>query len=340
MKKSILFACLLTASTFNVSAQLKVLSNGNVGINTSTPGYRLDVEGTGRFSNWTDVLLNWTGSCSTPVLFPENDWNFQLGKSNKRIGTIYVSGIHASNLWWDSDDSIKTNKEPISTPLYLIQQLNGRKYNYTSEYLGAMPDTFQNRTDYTKSQFGFMAREVLQILPDLVSFDSTTGIYSINYIGVIPIMSEAIKAQQTTIESLQNQINSMNNVIVPLQNCCGINVGKVVKKHNENTDNNASQTENNVKFFNASAPSLYQNNPNPFNDKTEIKFYLPAIVTEAQLIIYTLNGQQLNAIKLNNNGQGMQSVFIDGNNLGAGSYYYTLLVGNKEIDTKKMILLK
>lgn len=341
MKKLILSCCIFFATYYNTSAQLKILSNGNVGISNSSPAYKLDIEGTGRFSNWTDVILNWTGYCSSPVLFPENDWYFQLGKSNKRIGNLFVSGIHASNLWMDSDDSIKTNKENIPNPLDLVKLLNGKKYNYTNSYLSVIPDTFQNKNDYTKAQYGFMSREVFQVMPELVSFDSTTGIYSLNYIGIIPILTEAVKAQQSLINNLQISVTELTNSVNNLQACCDNNGAGLLKKEGDKKIDNINNKQNMLDYAsgNSNTPVLYQNNPNPFNYKTEIKYYLPALSKNIKIIVYNLNGQQLLANTINNNGQGLQSINIDGGGLAAGSYYYTLLVDNVEIDTKKMIII-
>jgi hypothetical protein len=338
-KKIILMSCILLSTVQFVNAQLKVIGNGNVGINTSTPTYRLDVEGTGRFSGWTDVMIDWTGDWTGACIYPQYDVYLQLGKAKKRLNCIYTENIRITNLTNISDDSIKTNKRSIDNPIAIINGLQGKKYNYTTDYLLAAPDSFYQRQQLARDQYGFMAREVLNVLPEIVTYDSAAELYGVNYIQIIPILTEAIKAQQSSITGLQNQITQLTQTVTELQNCCDNGAGKIQQKRNEDTYNfqNMNETSLNKK---SNLAALYQNNPNPFNDKTEIKFYLPNTTTNAKLIIYNLNGQQLNAIKINNNGQGLQSIFIDGGNLSAGSYYYTLLVDNKEVDTKKMILLK
>ncbi len=338
MKKIILLGCLIAATATQVSAQLKVLSNGNVGINTSTPTYKIDVEGTARFSNWTDVMLDWTGDYYGAVIYPQNDVYLQLGKNDKRLNLVYTQNLKLNQIFWYSDQRIKQNIRTIENPVSIINSLNAYKYNFTNQYLVGQPDSVNQAQGMKNDQYGYIAQQVNEILPELVSYDPNIDLYSVNYMGILPILTEAFKQQQATINQLQTQINTINSNMVPLQNCCGINTGKVGKTNN--TDNMANKTENDFKNLNSGLPLLYQNNPNPFNDKTEVKFYLPTVTTDAKIIIYNLNGQQLNAIKLNNNGQGLQSIFIDGSNLGAGSYYYTLLVDNKEVDTKKMILLK
>lgn len=338
MKKIILLGCLIAATALQASAQLKVLSNGNVGVNNSAPAYRLDVEGTGRFSGWTDVMLDWTGDWSGAAIYPQYDVYLQLGKDDKRLNMVYTQNLKLNQIYWYSDQRIKQNLRQIENPVSIINSLNAYKYNFTSQYLEGQPDSVNQAQGMKNDQYGYIAQQINAILPELVSYDPNIDLYSVNYVGILPILTEAFKQQQETINQLQTQINTINNSLVALQNCCGINAGKVGKTNN--TDNIANKTETDVKSLNGNTPLLYQNNPNPFNDKTEVKFYLPTATTDAKLIIYNLNGQQLNAIKLNNNGQGLQSVFIDGSNLGAGSYYYTLLADNKEVDTKKMILLK
>jgi len=80
---------------------------------------------------------------------------------------------------------------------------------------------------------------------------------------------------------------------------------------------------------------LYQNNPNPFSEKTEIKFYVPENSSNAFICIYDMTGSEL--MKLNVT-KGHSSVTISGSQLKAGMYLYSLIVDGKEIDTKRMIL--
>jgi hypothetical protein len=49
-----------------------------------------------------------------------------------------------------------------------------------------------------------------------------------------------------------------------------------------------------------------------------------------------MNGKLLRTKAINSTGKG--EITILGNELAAGMYYYSLVVDNKEIDTKKMIL--
>ena len=86
----------------------------------------------------------------------------------------------------------------------------------------------------------------------------------------------------------------------------------------------------------SSKVDLEQNIPNPFNQSTQIKFYLPETVKVAQLCIYNLQGAQLKQIPLTQRGAG--SEIISGSQFAAGIYLYALIVDGKEVDVKQMIL--
>jgi photosystem II stability/assembly factor-like uncharacterized protein len=85
---------------------------------------------------------------------------------------------------------------------------------------------------------------------------------------------------------------------------------------------------------------LEQNYPNPFNPTTTIKFALPktGIVS---LKIYDITGREM--MRLINNqsmNAGYQTQFFNGSMLSSGVYFYSLIVDNNLIDTKKMVLIK
>lgn len=83
---------------------------------------------------------------------------------------------------------------------------------------------------------------------------------------------------------------------------------------------------------------LYQNTPNPFSNETEIKYSVPESAGNAAINVYSLNGNLLFTKQITQLGNG--SVTINGNELEAGTYIYTLSVNGVEIDSKQMILVK
>ena len=82
---------------------------------------------------------------------------------------------------------------------------------------------------------------------------------------------------------------------------------------------------------------LYQNSPNPFKEQTLIRFALADDATDAAVCIFDMTGKQLRRFPVT---PGMDSITINGGDLGAGMFLYSLIVDGQEIDTKRMIFSK
>lgn len=85
---------------------------------------------------------------------------------------------------------------------------------------------------------------------------------------------------------------------------------------------------------------LYQNYPNPFNPETTIKLDIPktGFVT---LNVYDISGQLVKSILPGILMRtGSRTYRFNGTDLASGVYFYTLMVNNNVIETKKMVLLK
>ena len=83
---------------------------------------------------------------------------------------------------------------------------------------------------------------------------------------------------------------------------------------------------------------LEQNNPNPFTENSIIKFYIPQNTTNAMIKIYSLDGTEMAAFK--SLAKGFGQVAVNANRLSPGAYVYTLIIDDKTIDTKQMIITK
>ena len=78
------------------------------------------------------------------------------------------------------------------------------------------------------------------------------------------------------------------------------------------------------------------NVPNPFNQSTQIKYYLPETVSKALLCIYNLQGKQLKQIMITQRGYSIETVFSS--EFSAGIYLYALIADGNQMDVKRMIL--
>ena len=76
-------------------------------------------------------------------------------------------------------------------------------------------DEFKDRNFGDRREIGLIAQEVEKIFPELVSTDSQ-GYRSIAYQNLVPVLIEAVKEQQKTIESQQKQIDEIKALVAAL----------------------------------------------------------------------------------------------------------------------------
>ena len=100
-----------------------------------------------------------------------------------------------------SDARFKLDVEPLSSALDSVLRLRGVSYSW--DRAGFPEKNFNDRR-----QLGFIAQEVREILPEIVSED-TDGYLSVGYSALTPVLVEAIKEQQRTISTLQARIKAL-----------------------------------------------------------------------------------------------------------------------------------
>ena len=169
---------------------------------------------------------------------------------------------------------------------------------------------------------GFIAQDLKKVFPELVEQDST-GYFYVDYVGLIPVIIEALKEQQTIIDAQSSKIKELEKKVEGSDKKDNKLKSATVKTSIEETD-----VATNAFFF--------QNNPNPFNYSTEIKYFIPDGSGKAALYIFNLQGNLIKSVSISNSGQG--SVIINASELQPGMYVYSLLINGQEVDTKRMIL--
>ena len=71
---------------------------------------------------------------------------------------------------------------------------------------------------------------------------------------------------------------------------------------------------------------------------TVIKYYIPETLSKPQIIISDMKGsKELMVINLTNFGYGQ--ITINAGTFAAGTYTYSLIVNNQQIDSKKMVIV-
>ncbi len=255
MKKFlIIFIFGFLATSFNSYSQIKVNSSGKVGINQSNPQYNLDWSGTGRFSStYGHFIFDNSGWSGVATMHPNSDWVGCLGNSSKKFNVLYVDHVIARAVTITSDETLKENVKNLENSLTKINRLRGVKYDFKKSYFNIEDETLKKELEKEgENNIGFLAQELKEVFPEVVFLDTTNNLYSINYIQLIPVLVEAIKEQQKTIENLTAQIETIEN------DCCNNNLksGSIDSSNGFNADVNQAK--------------LYQNTPNPFNNQTTI----------------------------------------------------------------------
>jgi hypothetical protein len=139
--------------------------------------------------------------------------SYSIGSSDAVPGyTLYlIYGLYTVGLYNASDARMKKDIKTLSSSLDKVKQLRGVSY----EYIDKGPDGTKNRG----TELGFIAQEVLPVIPELVRYDEKKG-YAMNYNGVSAVLVEAVKEQQIQIESqqiqIENQQNQINSLILQL----------------------------------------------------------------------------------------------------------------------------
>ena len=84
-----------------------------------------------------------------------------------------------------------------------------------------------------------------------------------------------------------------------------------------------------------SSAALEQNQPNPFNQSTIIRYHMPQ-GAKGQINIYDAGGVLVKSIAANESGQAQ----ITASDLKSGTYTYTLMVNGQLAASKKLVLTK
>lgn len=83
---------------------------------------------------------------------------------------------------------------------------------------------------------------------------------------------------------------------------------------------------------------LYQNEPNPFDANTSIKYKIDSNFQSARIIVSDFFGGIKAKYTITTTGEGQY--LLNGSSLSAGTYYYSLIVNEVVVDTRIMFLKK
>jgi hypothetical protein len=202
---------------------LTILRNGKAGVGVANPNLnsdeRMEINGRLRIRDSTSTAGVWFNNSANSIshldgafhgmktntetgIFIGGNWRFWVNSA----GNGYLNG----NLIQTSDRRLKKDFSLIRNSLLNIYQLNGFHYKWIEE------------TRSKDLQTGLIAQEVQKIFPELVQTNEK-GFLSINYIGLVPHLIEAVKelrdenislkTKNQTLETRLDKIETMLSTI-------------------------------------------------------------------------------------------------------------------------------
>ena len=242
-------------------------------------------------------------------------------------GDTYSDGNLTTNALYNlSDIRLKKNIVPFAqskasagSALESLQNLEVLEYNLESPSGRLTVDSKEKKdnklselkaVEAKRRHYGISAQELQKIYPDLV-LEGQDGYLAVNYTELVPILIRSIQELKAELDEVRG----------------GSDDASLSRDVSTNIEMSMASTGN----------VLYQNKPNPFKGSTTIRFRLDDNARDAAICIFDMSGKMLRQIPVDSS---MESVVINGGDLSAGLYLYSLVVNGQEIDTKRMILSK
>jgi hypothetical protein len=339
---------------FHSSAQLKVTTNGTIGITTNNPnptsitGVRMDVFGSQIISGSSNKIFfgdeqRYIGLTNTnlTIISKNNNW-LNIG-SNAGIAfwggpgadinsnfnyQMFINsfgvGIGSGGVAWGVNKLVVYGGSLISGNYYQGSDIRFKKniieinnpLELVKKLKGKNYEYRTNEKEFEKYSFseGRKFGFIAQELKEVLSELVTQDKEGMYFVDYNGIIPILVESIKEQQQQIEELKERINNADM-LKNAQSINT------HNNNSNN---------------IVRIDQNQPNPFTTTTEIKYFTPTNCKNASINIYNLSGGQIKHIEITQKGNGF--VTINAGELTAGIYIYNLIVDGKEIDTKKMIL--
>ncbi|MFK8029841.1 MAG: tail fiber domain-containing protein [Gammaproteobacteria bacterium] len=195
---------------------------GEVTINSggSRDNDSLDVRGRVYFDNGGNGGMRITATSSNPTNALFESTQFEeglLGFSGRPFWRVYSREFYAQSALeyrTYSDRSLKSNIAPLSNALDTIKSLEGVKYRLDKNPMNNKTEALSaEETFVMENQIGFIAQDVEKVLPQLVTQDDETGLKTVAYMGVIPVLVEALKEQQSQLEAQRAEIDELKKLL-------------------------------------------------------------------------------------------------------------------------------
>lgn len=301
-----------TPNTVGITMELPHVSNFAIGIRSKVAGGENSIAITGE-AEAANQAISVFGRTSGNASFSAGIYGEAPITGGSCYAGYFDGDVITTGNYLPSDIKIKTNITSETSALEKILMLSPVTYNYNKIEGMNLPSSLQH---------GFISQEMADVFPELTK-DVTKPVFnkdgkitseftfkSINYVGLISVLTAAVQELNTELIQVRQDLDEY--------------------KANDAVRGQIIQNTPAVNGY-----SIEQNVPNPFSDRTSIKFQLAPGVESATLSIFNLNGAFVRDYPLNGN---TGEVEILASEIGKGMYIYSLNQNGQEIISKRMIV--
>lgn len=254
-----------------------------------------------------------------PVIF--DICNFAIDVRNK-FPAIYGNGnrinflntitneynsLFVSHIYNVSDARVKKDVADVKDGLLSLTQLRPVTYRWASPSIAdgtVAMEKLKYGSDEHELQYGFIAQEVEEIFPDMVSTDSA-GNKAINYTSLIPILVKSVQELQEQISMQASVIDNLNSRVA-MQSSMEILQERIISC-----------------------------SPNPTHGEMTISYSLLPRTTDARILVTNLVGTAVLSVECN-----ILDTSVDLNLGGvvSGVYLATLICNGEVMDSRQIVV--
>jgi hypothetical protein len=196
--------------------------SGKIGIKT-TPSYDLHISST----DYSAVYISdpYEGGTVCNIIAAgtaAGTWGLYSYATTAGYAGYFSGHVYCTGSYLPSDEKLKENIQPLENAVDKLMKLDIKTYYFKQDYTELnLPTTMQ---------YGFTAQNLEGVFPELIKINPVKGeeqsieFKAVNYMGMIPILTEAIQEQQKEIESkdakiddLQQQLNDLKALVLAIQ---------------------------------------------------------------------------------------------------------------------------
>ena len=320
---------------FNVSGSQNVTIGagaGYVGTDHSKSGNVMIGYNAGYNESGSNRLYLENSNSSSPLIYGEFDNDILGFNANVGIGTqspserLEVVGniSYTGSIFNASDKRFKKDIHQLEGTMAKLRKIDG--YDY---YMKRKDFVSKNFDD--KKHLGLIAQQVETVYPELVkTFDD--GYKGVNYIGMIPVLVEAVKEVDDNSNAQIEELRTENAQLKEELSDVKAEIEALKEAMLSLKDSKGSVNESTGNF------ELNQNHPNPFRGSTMISYELGK-TGNVQVEVFNSIGEKVTSLVSETQKQGKHSVEWNATDLPTGTYTYVLVFEGKEL-FKKAVLIK